>query len=278
MGMDRTISNFIRALRNADVRVSTAETLDAISAVELVGYKDKEHLKRSLSMVLPKTADEKVTFDTCFDQFFRFQDVRGESTNNSEDSGEQEGEESGEGGDGEGGGAGGDPQAQNRSKKKSKAKRNNLYEEEEEADLGPGEVTDAHSPLGKLLMADSRVELAQSMAEAGEATNVREIQIFTQKGLYARRIMDHMGLADLNREISDLRTDSRVPATCAQTLGCLHAVLANSSSSDAIFCASKFETMLSNSSCSTRMCRASACAKRCCARSSYRTSSTATSA
>lgn len=212
MGMDRTISNFIRALRNADVRVSTAETLDAISAVELVGYKDKEHLKRSLSMVLPKTADEKVTFDTCFDQFFRFQDVRGESTNTSEDSGEQEGEESGEGGDGEGGGAGGDPQAQNRSKKKSKAKRNNLYEEEEEADLGPGEITDAHSPLGKLLMADSRVELAQSMAEAGEATNVREIQIFTQKGLYARRIMDHMGLADLNREISDLRTDSRVPA------------------------------------------------------------------
>ena len=214
MGMDRTISNFIRALRNADVRVSTAETLDAISAVELVGYSDKEHLKRSLSMVLPKTADEKVTFDACFDQFFRFQDVRGESTNNGEDNGEQEGEESGEGGDGEGGGAGGDPQTQNRSKKKSKskAKKNNLYEEEEEADLGPGEVTDAHSPLGKLLMANSRVELAQSMAEAGEATNVREIQIFTQKGLYARRIMDHMGLADLNREISDLRTDSRVPA------------------------------------------------------------------
>ena len=214
MGMDRTISNFIRALRNADVRVSTAETLDAISAVELVGYSDKAHLKRSLSMVLPKTADEKVTFDACFDQFFRFQDVRGESTSNSEDGGEQAGEESGEGGDGEGGGAGGDPQTQNRSKKKSKskAKKNNLYEEEEEADLGPGEVTDAHSPLGKLLMANSRVELAQSMAEAGEATNVREIQIFTQKGLYARRIMDHMGLADLNREISDLRTDSRVPA------------------------------------------------------------------
>ena len=77
MGMDRTISNFIRALRNAEVRVSTAETLDAISAVELVGYSDKAHLKRSLSMVLPKTADEKETFDACFDNFFRFQDVRG---------------------------------------------------------------------------------------------------------------------------------------------------------------------------------------------------------
>lgn len=215
MGMDRTISNFIRALRNAEVRVSTAETLDAISAVELVGYADKAHLKRSLSMVLPKTADEKETFDACFDQFFQFQDVRGDaSAANNAELGDQEGDESGEGGDGEGGGAGGDPQMQNKGKKKSKskAKQNNLYEEEEEADLGPGAVTEASSPLGKLLMADSRVELAQSMAEAGEAINVREIQIFTQKGLYARRIMDHMGLPDLNREISDLRVDSRVPA------------------------------------------------------------------
>ena len=31
---DRTITNFIRALRNAEVRVSTAETLDAMSAME----------------------------------------------------------------------------------------------------------------------------------------------------------------------------------------------------------------------------------------------------
>jgi uncharacterized protein with von Willebrand factor type A (vWA) domain len=141
--------------------------------------------------------------------------VRGDaSADANPEQGEQEGEESGEGGDGEGGGAGGDPQMQNKGKKKSKskAKQNNLYEEEEEADLGPGEITEANSHLGKLLMSDSRVELAQSMAEAGEATNVREIQIFTQKGLYARRIMDHMGLPDLNREISDLRVDSRVPA------------------------------------------------------------------
>ena len=214
MGVERTISNFIRALRNAEVRVSTAETLDAMSVVDLVGYEDKAHLKRSLSLALPKTADEKNTFDACFDQFFQFQDVRGETASDSMSESEQEGEESGEGGDGEGGGAGGEPQAQNRGKKKSKskAKQNNLYEEEEEADLGPGEITEAHSRLGKLLMANSRVELAQSMAEAGEAINLREIQIFTQKGLYARRIMDHMGLPDLNQEISDLRTDSRIPA------------------------------------------------------------------
>jgi hypothetical protein len=40
---------------------------------------------------------------------------------------------------------------------------------------------------------------------------VREIQVFTQKGLYTRKILEQMGLADLNREISDLRSSRRIP-------------------------------------------------------------------
>src|SRR3954454_13835208 len=70
--MERTLSNFIRALRNAEVRVSTAETLDAFNAMELVGYRDRAFLKDALSMVLPKTADEKESFSECFDSFFSF--------------------------------------------------------------------------------------------------------------------------------------------------------------------------------------------------------------
>ena len=42
------------------------------------GYEDREFLRRTLSLVLPKTADEKETFENCFDQFFSFEDVRGE--------------------------------------------------------------------------------------------------------------------------------------------------------------------------------------------------------
>ena len=72
--MDQLLTSFIGALRNADVRISTAETLDALSAVELVGYSDRRLLKDSLALVLPKTLDEKAAFDTCFDQFFSFGD------------------------------------------------------------------------------------------------------------------------------------------------------------------------------------------------------------
>ena len=98
-------------------------------------------------------------------------------------------------------------------RKKSKSKnKNNLIEEEEEEDLGPGEVSEAKSKLGKLLMANSRVELAMEMSAAGEAINVRDIQIFTQKGLFARRIMDQMGLPDLNQEIGELKQAPTIPS------------------------------------------------------------------
>lgn len=215
--MDRTLTNFIRALRMADVRVSTAETLDAMSTVELVGYKDRHFLKDSLALVLPKTADEKETFSTTFDEFFAFEDVSGERAEGQSegDAEDGEGEQAGEGG--EGGGSGerqpGQPAAGSK-KKKSKAKKpnNNLFEEEEEEDLGPGAMTEPSGELAKLLMSNSKVELTMAMANAGEAVGVREIQIFTQKGLYARRIMDEMGLADLNREISDLREAPAIPA------------------------------------------------------------------
>ncbi len=217
--MDHTLANFIGALRNADVRISTAETLDAFNTVELVGYADRELLKRSLSLTLPKTIDEKETFDACFDRFFSFDNIRGARSTDNGDMAEDSGEQSGSGGtagDGTGGGAaeagerreGGSPPGR---KPKRPRGANHPDHDEAEQDLGPGEMAESHSTLGKLLMLDSKVELSMSVAAAGEAVNVREIQVFTQKGLYTHRIMDAMGLSELNGEIGALR-DSRLVA------------------------------------------------------------------
>jgi len=74
--VDVVLTSFIRALRNADVRVSTSETLDAFNTVQLVGYDDRARLKRALSLVLPKTVDEKTAFDVCFDRFFARRPLR----------------------------------------------------------------------------------------------------------------------------------------------------------------------------------------------------------
>ncbi len=69
--MDRTFTNFLAALRGAEVRVSVAETLDALEAAELVGWQDRALLKDALAMALAKTEGEKEVFEDCFDRFFQ---------------------------------------------------------------------------------------------------------------------------------------------------------------------------------------------------------------
>ena len=205
--MDRTLTRFIAALRNAEVRISPAETLDAMNALELVGFADREFLKNSLSLVLPKTPDEKDTFETTFDQFFSFEDVSGRAVVGGEEDDEDGGDEAdGQNqGEGSGGGKGGGKGAKGRGKSKFAA------EEAEEEDLGPGEMSEPRSELGRLLMQSSTVELTVRMADAAREAKLEDIQVFTQKGLYTRKIMDAMGLADLTREIGDARLSPRVP-------------------------------------------------------------------
>ena len=214
--MDKTLTSFIATLRNADVRISPAETLDALNAIELTGYRDREFLKNTLALVLPKTADEKDTYDTTFEQFFKFAEVLDDQSSSSleisDDSEEGEGEGEGEGqGDGQGGSAG-QPRASG-SKRKGKPRFSAANEEraEEEEDLGQGDMSNPVSELGKLLMQDSRVELSVQMADAAKEVKLEDIQVFTQKGLYTRRIMDEMGLAELLKEISSRKQSFHLP-------------------------------------------------------------------
>ena len=208
--MDRTLTTFIAALRNAQVRVSTAETLDALNAVELVGYRDRELLKNTLSLMLPKTIDEKDAFADTFDRFFAFEDVDG-----APDAGIAEAEVDGQGNGEEGGGAGGGEGAGTGTGAGNRKSKNRFLggaaEDEQEEDLGPGEMASPRSELAKLLMLDGRVELTVRMAEAARAVNLEQIQVFTQKGLYTRKIMDEMGLPDLQREINELRMRGALP-------------------------------------------------------------------
>ncbi|MEO0981696.1 MAG: VWA domain-containing protein [Pseudomonadota bacterium] len=70
MSAERTLTEFVRALRSADVPVSTAEAIAAVEAVRLMGYQDKDVLKDSLRPVLAKSVDEASDFDRLFDLFF----------------------------------------------------------------------------------------------------------------------------------------------------------------------------------------------------------------
>lgn len=203
--METTLVDFVKVLRTAEIQVSPAETLDAMEALELVGYRNRTLLKNSLSMILSKTPEEKELFETSFEKFFTFENISDhpqvedgdhqddnadfdESDRGNPDNGQPGGKGSGQGG-GQGSGE---------------------IEAEDEDDDETTELTPS-SPLGQLLMSGNRTELMISLSEAGRRVEVNQIVVFTQKGLYTRKIMDAMGLKPLQDEITQLQGDGGRP-------------------------------------------------------------------
>ena len=171
--MDRTLISFVRALRNADVRVSPAETLDAFAVTNLIGYSEREALKQALWLTLPKTPEEKERFSMCFDRFFDHAALSADAQESEEDSGE---------------------------------------DSEQPAAGDAPDLPSAESELGQMLLSGDAAQLSLSMTQAGRDANVSSIALFTQKGLFSRRVMDNMGLAELNAEISALESNEELRA------------------------------------------------------------------
>ncbi|MEE4302103.1 MAG: VWA domain-containing protein [Pseudomonadales bacterium] len=208
--MERTLANFIRALRASEVRISTAETLDAFRTAEIVGWRDRAALKEALAVTLPKTRDEKEAFDACFDTFFRFEAFQDQPpAENDAAEAPDEADQQSQPGDGESGGGGGDPQQRGGGGEAPARPFEGNPEAHSEAEdaadleelLHPGELSEARSALGRLLMEADRTETAVQISNAAGEVGVENIQFFTQKGVYTRKIMDAMGNAELQDEI-----------------------------------------------------------------------------
>jgi uncharacterized protein with von Willebrand factor type A (vWA) domain len=64
------ILGFLDAARNAGIRISVAESIDAFHAVDAVGVADRDALKDALAVVLAKSREEKELFELCFELYF----------------------------------------------------------------------------------------------------------------------------------------------------------------------------------------------------------------
>ena len=152
--MERVLTDFVKILRNVNIRVSPAETLDATEVLEKVGLDNRDLLKNTLSLTLSKTPEEKEKFNYCFDDFFR-----------------------------------------------------EKFSEEETitSDL-PSLPSDqnANSELAKSLLEDSYSDVQLSISKAGEEAEIREIKYFTQRSVFSRRILDIMGVGNLEEELNVL--------------------------------------------------------------------------
>jgi len=191
--MDKALADFVEMLRYSDVPVSISESVDAAETIRLFGYKDRGLLKTALAQVMAKTIEEQESFERCFDEFFSYQinpDLDPENTQEEDENPEtsetakslppptaandDEGQSSPASGGGEGGGGFSGEQSQG----------------------------GATAPLIDLLERNDRTELTMAMTAAANAANLRNIVLMTQRGLYTRRIMEGMGLDQVNREIS----------------------------------------------------------------------------
>ncbi len=190
--MERLLTEFVHALRSAGLRASPAETLDACAVAECVGWSDRELLKTGWSLALAKTPAEKALHDRCFDQFFAppLAPPPGSPPESSDDG--EPGHPSGLPGDGigvsgvgsvGGGGTGGGASA-----------------------AASAEPT-PDGELARSLLADDRVALAAALDRAAQAVGLSRMSVFTQRGLYLRRLLDAMGASQLERD-AERRADA----------------------------------------------------------------------
>lgn len=151
--MERQISNFIRALRSADVKVSTGEALDAARTVAMIGYGDRILLKDSLGCVLAKSEAEKDIHDRLFDLYFARSTSRSEaSRNEAEDA-----------------------------------------EKEESAEAGAGEDGDPVERMVSLTEEGNEQALAAAVERAAETAGLNDIRFSTQTAYYAQQMVRAMG-------------------------------------------------------------------------------------
>ncbi len=170
MSTERTLTDFVRALRSADVAVSPAEAIDAARAMALVGYGDRSRLKEGLRPVLAKSLADQAAYDRLFDLFFS---RRAPHRPDAQDAaGPEQGDTASDPGD-----TGGDtPQG-----------------------------TDGGPPPDLLDLSETGDEtaIAMAMERAGREAGVDTIRFSTQTAYFAQKMMQALGVERLETRLLD---------------------------------------------------------------------------
>jgi hypothetical protein len=172
--MRENLHRFFRAARGAGVRLSPAESIDAMRAVAKVGIADRAILRDTFLLTLAKTQDEKKALGDCFDLFFDQPEPQAPPEDSETDEQDAEGSDPSTGSPGEA--SGGDEQTE-----------------------GLGE-------LAQMLLAQDRNEISAAIANAASAASLSDIRYFTQRGIFSGRILERMGIQRLRDDLDDLQT------------------------------------------------------------------------
>ena len=190
--MQSSLVNFIQVLRSHDVRVSPAETIDAMDVASTLGYTNRNRLRDGLAMALAKTPHEETVFLQCFERYFSHQlaDVSSDpaSTDESDEGTGEDGEDPADQDAAPGGTAAGGGDNALADAAAESPQLQNLLE----------------SPLMQNLMENDRNALSVAMSRAADAVELSKIEMFTQKGQFSRKILDELGEADIRQAVIEL--------------------------------------------------------------------------
>jgi hypothetical protein len=170
--MRENLHRFFRAARGAGVRVSPAESIDAMRAVANVGFSDRTILRDTFLLTLAKTQDEKKALGECFDLFFHQPEPS--------------------------------PPAQENDNKEGSEPAESEASEQQAAGSAAGQPTEGLGPLAQMLLSQDRTEIATALANAASAASLSDIRYFTQRGIFSNRILDAMGIQRLRDDLDEL--------------------------------------------------------------------------
>ena len=169
--MRENLHRFFRAARGAGVKVSPAESIDAMRAVASVGLSDRGILRDTLLLTLAKTEDEKQALSECFDLFFKIPEPAQSSQGAAESDGGSEASE--------------------------QAELRDTADTSEPSTEGLG-------PLAQMLLSQDRSAISAAIADASNAASLSNIRYFTQRGIFSGRILDLMGIQRLRDDLDEL--------------------------------------------------------------------------
>ncbi|WP_454621734.1 vWA domain-containing protein [Bradyrhizobium cenepequi] len=170
--MRENLHRFFRAARGAGVRVSPAESIDAMRAVSRIGFADRAVLRDTFLLTLAKSQDEKRALGECFDLFFsQPEPAQDTAEENKSDSAERA-----------------ESSASSDSSSESRG----------------GEETENLGPLAQMLLSQDRNAISAAIANASGAASLSNIRYFTQRGIFSGRILDAMGVQRLRDDLDSL--------------------------------------------------------------------------
>ncbi|HEY2996863.1 MAG TPA: VWA domain-containing protein [Methylomirabilota bacterium] len=164
--MEERILEFIGDLRRAELRISTSEALDALSASAEVGLTDRETFKSTLAATLVKEARDLETFDRIFNLYFLDLEALGEGLKKAL------GPE--------------DPRVQDQLDQVLDAENMDLDE------------------LTELLMRGQGSEMEMAIRGGAQGAGLERLMYFLQVGYFSRRISDQFDWSAIERDIEKI--------------------------------------------------------------------------